>query len=138
MASSVLVAQQRRFRVVSVAAALVVGIVAMLLLCPAENTWRVAVLGMFGLGIFLLAVRHTARHPTWLVCEFILEETLPYVSVAAGGIAKRLPHVHHRKPDAFGLRSSEPLIEEIEAGFGTVLAAEPDRAVPLQSLTTMR
>ena len=62
----------------------------------------------------------------------LVEQDAGLRSVAAGGVAKGLPHVHHRKPDALGFRGSQPLVEEIEAGFGTVLAAEPDRAVPLQ------
>ena len=63
--------------------------------------------------------------------EFV-ERNVGLRSVPAGGVTKGFPHVHHRKLDAFGLRSSERLIEEIEAGFRTVLAAQPDRAVPLQ------
>ena len=44
------------------------------------------------------------------------------------GIAKRLPHVHHRKPDLLALLWPQPLIKLIHALFRTVLAAKPDRA----------
>ena len=43
-----------------------------------------------------------------------------------GGIAKRLPHVHHGQADAPVLLA-KPLIELGHAGFRAVLAAEPDR-----------
>src|SRR5271157_597899 len=43
-----------------------------------------------------------------------------------GGVAKRLPHVHHGKADAPALRA-KPLIKLGQAGFRAVPAAEPDR-----------
>jgi len=57
---------------------------------------------------------------------------LPWGSVPAGGVAKGLPHVHYRELDTLVFRGSQPVVEEIEARFRAVQAAEPDRSAPLQ------
>ena len=44
---------------------------------------------------------------------------------------KRLPHVHHRQPNARALRA-EPGVELAHACLRTVLAAKPDRPAPQQ------
>lgn len=44
-----------------------------------------------------------------------------------GGVAERLPHVHHRQADAVSLALAQPGVELSHAGLGAVLAAEPDR-----------
>ena len=46
---------------------------------------------------------------------------------SARAIAERLPHVHDREPDLAALFGAEPGIELGHAGFGAILAAEPDR-----------
>jgi hypothetical protein len=53
-------------------------------------------------------------------------------AVALGGIAKRLPHIHHRQLNAPPLLRSEPGEELVHADFRPVRAAEPDRAHPIQ------
>jgi hypothetical protein len=49
-----------------------------------------------------------------------------------GGIAKRLPHIHHRQTNAPALLVSQPVIELRHARLRAVLATEPDRAVANQ------
>src|SRR5487761_2409344 len=49
-----------------------------------------------------------------------------------GCIAKRLPHIHHRQPNATALLVSEPVIELRHARLRAILAAEPDRAMANQ------
>ena len=48
--------------------------------------------------------------------------------VGLGGVAKRLPHVHHRQANTAPLVRSEPGIELTHAGLRAVLAAKPDRS----------
>ena len=48
------------------------------------------------------------------------------------GDAKRLPHVHHRQPDAVALRRTQPLVELVHARFRAVVATEPDRPSSFQ------
>src|SRR5271167_2112610 len=62
----------------------------------------------------------------------LVEQNAGLRSVPAGGVAKGLPHVHHRQPHALAFRGSQPLVEEIHARFGAVPTAEPDRSVPPQ------
>src|SRR5947207_15775259 len=47
--------------------------------------------------------------------------------VRIGGVAKRLPHVHHGEPEALALLLAKPLITLGHAGFRPITAAEPDR-----------
>ena len=44
-----------------------------------------------------------------------------------GDIAKRLPHVHDRQPNAARLLLAQPIVELLHAGFRAILAAKPDR-----------
>jgi hypothetical protein len=52
--------------------------------------------------------------------------------IRGGDLAKRLPHVHHRQAEAFGLLFPEPIVELLQALFRAILAAEPDRPAPPQ------
>ena len=49
-----------------------------------------------------------------------------------GGLAKRLPPVHHRQPNSLGLLLAQPVIERVHAGLRTILAAKPDRSASNQ------
>jgi len=49
-----------------------------------------------------------------------------------GGVAERLPHVHHRQADAVALALAQPGVELRHAGLGPVLTAKPDRPLALQ------
>ena len=53
-------------------------------------------------------------------------------ALLARGVAERLPHVHHGELDLAALLGPQPGIELCHAGFGTVLAAEPDRSLANQ------
>src|SRR5260370_4380885 len=44
---------------------------------------------------------------------------------------ERLPELRRRDPDTLVFHGSQPLVKEIGADFGTVRAAEPDRAAQL-------
>ena len=46
--------------------------------------------------------------------------------VGLGGVAKRLPHVHHRQANTAALVRSEPGIKLTHTGLRAVLAAKPD------------
>ena len=52
--------------------------------------------------------------------------------MGAGGVAKRLPHVHHRETHLGSLLFPEKSIELVHARLAAVLATEPDRARALQ------
>jgi len=58
----------------------------------------------------------------------LVEENRRLRCVRVRGIAKRLPHVHHRQANATALLVPELLVEHCHALLGSVLAAEPDRA----------
>jgi hypothetical protein len=62
----------------------------------------------------------------------LVEQDVGLRRVALGGIAKRLPHIHHRQLNAPTLLRPEPGEELVHAGFRPVRAAEPDRAHPIQ------
>ena len=47
-----------------------------------------------------------------------------------GDVAKRLPHIHHCKTNAFGFLLAKPVIELPHTVLRTVGAAKPDRAAP--------
>ena len=47
-------------------------------------------------------------------------------------VAERLPHVHHGELDLAALFGPQPGIELRHAGFGTILAAEPDRPLAMK------
>lgn len=45
------------------------------------------------------------------------------------GGPERLPHIHHRQPDALGFPRSQGRVELFHAGFRPVVATEPDRSL---------
>src|SRR5580704_5715810 len=47
-------------------------------------------------------------------------------------VAERLPHVHHGELDFAALFEPQPVVERRHAGFGAILAAEPDRPLANQ------
>ncbi len=49
-----------------------------------------------------------------------------------GGVAERLPHVHHGQANPRALLGPQPLEELVHARLGAILAAEPDRPPPDQ------
>ena len=58
----------------------------------------------------------------------LIEQDCGLRCVGVGGVAKRLPHVHHGEPDARALLIAKPLIALRHAGLRAVIPAEPDRA----------
>ena len=54
------------------------------------------------------------------------------VALLEGGLAEGLPHVHDGHADLAAFLGAEPGEELVQARLGAVLAAEPDRASPLQ------
>ncbi len=54
------------------------------------------------------------------------------------GLAKRFPHVHQRQLDAATLFLAQPRIELAHAGFGAVVATEPDRPLSIQIATLVQ
>ena len=62
----------------------------------------------------------------------LVEQDRRLRGVRAGGVAKRLPHVHHRQTELFGLLFPKKSIELVHARFRAILAAEPDRPRALQ------
>jgi hypothetical protein len=63
--------------------------------------------------------------------ELVVNDPSPR-SVLEGRIAKALPHVHHREADFPRLFRAQPGVELIEAGFGAVVAAEPNRPAAVE------
>src|ERR1019366_1298010 len=62
----------------------------------------------------------------------LVEQDSGLRGVGAGGVAKRLPHVHHCQTHLFGLLFPEKSIELVHARLAAVLPAKPDRARALQ------
>jgi hypothetical protein len=62
----------------------------------------------------------------------LVEQDAGLRSVAVGGVAKGLPHVHHHEPDPLAFHGPQPLVAEVEARFGAVPPTKPDRTVPFQ------
>ena len=54
------------------------------------------------------------------------------VALLEGGVAERLPHVHDRHADFAAFFRAQPGKELVQAGLGTVHAAEPDGTTTLQ------
>jgi len=54
------------------------------------------------------------------------------VPLLEGGLAGRLPHVHHGPADLAAFRRARPGEELVQDRLGAVLSAEPDRPPPLQ------
>src|SRR5208337_505948 len=60
--------------------------------------------------------------------ELVVEDAgLRRVPRLEGGVAERLPHVHHGQADSLAFPRSQPLEEEVHALLGPVCASEPDR-----------
>src|SRR3954453_14607037 len=60
--------------------------------------------------------------------ELVVKDAgLRRVPCLQGGVAKRLPHVHHGQADPLAFPRSQPLEEEVHALLGAVRASEPDR-----------
>ncbi len=58
----------------------------------------------------------------------LVEQDCRLGCVLGGGVARRLPHVHHRQTNAPRLPLAEPAVEQLHARLRTVRSAEPDRS----------
>src|SRR6516162_6944333 len=65
--------------------------------------------------------------------ELVVEDGgLWSITLLESGVAERLPHVHDRQANFPTFLGAQPGEELVQAGFRTVLAAEPDGPTPLQ------
>lgn len=62
----------------------------------------------------------------------LVKEDLGLRCVRLDRVAERLPHVHHRQPNAGRLLGAQVEKEPVQVGFSPALPSDPDRAAALQ------